>query len=290
MVERRGIILAGGSGSRLYPLTKVVSKQLLPIYDKPIVYYPLATLMLAGIRHILLISTEFDLPRFKSLLSDGSQLGIKLEYLAQPSPDGLAQALILGENFLEGCDCCLILGDNFFYGANLTAMLKDANFRGCPSIFAYQVSDPSRYGVVEFDNEKVISIEEKPEVPKSNFVVTGIYFLPNSAVKVANSLTPSKRGELEITDVLKNYLSELYVYRLGRGFAWLDVGTHKSMFEASQMVSLIEERQNIKIACLEEIAFQNRWISIDQLKRIAESYSSSSYGNYLRQIVRCTDL
>jgi len=284
----KGIILAGGSGTRLYPITKGVSKQLVPIYDKPMIYYPLSVLMLAGITEVLIISTPHDLPRFEDLLSDGSDIGMKFSYVVQPSPDGLAQAFILGEDFIGDDDVCLVLGDNIFYGHGLTDLLaqsvKRASEENKATVYGYYVSDPERYGVAEFDaNGTVTSIEEKPEQPKSNYAVVGLYFYPNDVVKKAKEVKPSHRGELEITTLNQDYLEEarLKVELMGRGFAWLDTGTHESLLEASQFIQTIENRQGLKVACLEEIAYEMGYISKEKLLELAEPLKKNQYGQYL---------
>ncbi|MCE5226380.1 MAG: glucose-1-phosphate thymidylyltransferase RfbA [Porphyromonadaceae bacterium] len=288
----KGIVLAGGSGTRLYPITKGVSKQLLPIYDKPMVYYPVSVLMLAGIREILIISTPQDLPGFKRLLGDGSDFGVHFEYAEQPSPDGLAQAFIIGADFIGNDSVCLVLGDNIFYGQSFTRMLQkaveDAEKESKATVFGYYVNDPERYGVAEFDSEgNVLSIEEKPAVPKSNYAVVGLYFYPNKVVRVARNCKPSSRGELEITTVNQEFLGlgELKVQLLGRGFAWLDTGTHDSLFEASSFVEVIEKRQGLKIACLEEIAFNNGWITENKLAEVAKPMAKNQYGQYLLKLL-----
>ncbi|MGH2279421.1 glucose-1-phosphate thymidylyltransferase RfbA [Aliarcobacter sp. ERUVET-7] len=284
----KGIILAGGSGTRLYPITKGVSKQLVPIYDKPMIYYPLSVLMLAGIKEVLIITTPQDQPSFINLLGDGSELGMRFEYVVQPSPDGLAQAFILGEEFLNGDDACLVLGDNIFYGHGLTELLsksiKNAKDENKATVFGYYVSDPQRYGVAEFnENGDVISIEEKPKEPKSNYAVVGLYFYPNDVVKKAKDVKPSDRGELEITTLNQDYLNEnrLKVELMGRGYAWLDTGTHESLLEASSFIQTIENRQSLKVACLEEIAYEMGYISKEKLLELAEPLKKNQYGQYL---------
>ena len=287
----KGIILAGGSGTRLYPLTKGVSKQLLPIYDKPMIYYPLSILMLSGIQEVLIISTQEDLPRFEKMLGDGNNIGMKFEYIVQPSPDGIAQAFILGKDFIGDDDVCLILGDNIYYGQGISAMLSNAVMnakdKNMATVFGYHLHNPERYGVVDFDNNgKALSIEEKPNKPKSNYVITGLYFYPNDVVKKAAEIVPSDRGELEITTVNRMYLNEerLTVELMGRGFAWLDTGTHESLLEASTFIETIERRQGLKVACIEEVAFEQGYISKEQLIDLAKPLAKNQYGQYL---LRC---
>ena len=288
----KGIVLAGGSGTRLYPITKGVSKQLLPIFDKPMIYYPISVLMLAGIREILIISTPYDLPSFQRLLSDGSDFGVRFEYAEQPSPDGLAQAFIIGEKFIGNDSVCLVLGDNIFYGQGFTYMLREAvhavESKNKATVFGYWVSDPERYGVAEFDKDgNVLSIEEKPQIPKSNYAVVGLYFYPNKVVEIAKNIKPSPRGELEITTINQRFLSdqELKVQLLGRCFAWLDTGTHDSLSEASTFIEVIEKRQGLKVACLEGIALRHGWISTEKMKIMAQPMIKNQYGQYLLKVI-----
>ena len=290
MTNRKGIILAGGSGTRLYPVTQAVSKQLMPVYDKPMVYYPLTTLMLAGIRDVLLISTPQDTPRFMDLLKDGKQWGMNIEYAVQPQPDGLAQAFIIGKDFIQGGPSAVVLGDNLFYGHDLVKLLSNANAQSTgASVFAYHVQDPERYGVVDFDaQQRALSIEEKPKVPKSNFAVTGLYFYDKQVCDIASDIQPSSRGELEITDVNKRYLSQnqLNVEIMGRGYAWLDTGTHDSLLEAAGFIATLQKRQGLMVACPEEIAFHQNWISADDLLQLAHPLSKNGYGQYLLNLLK----
>ena len=285
---RKGIILAGGAGTRLHPLTRVVSKQLLPVYDKPMIFYPLSTLMLAGIREVLVISTPQDLPNFERLLGDGSDLGMKFSYKVQEVPNGLAQAFVLGREFIGGDDACLVLGDNIFYGADLPRLLRAANASPSPTVFGYRVADPERYGVVEFDEAgNAVSLEEKPAKPKSNYAVVGLYFYPNDVVEVARSIKPSQRGEYEITTVNQHFLSagRLKVLTLGHGFAWLDTGTHDSLSEASTYIEVLEKRQGLKVGCLEDIAFQKGWIDEEKMRQLAQPMLKNQYGQYLLKVI-----
>lgn len=288
----KGIVLAGGSGKRLYPITKGVSKQLLPVYDKPMIYYPLSVLMLAGIQEILIISTEEDLPNFKKLLGNGKEIGLQFSYAAQPTPDGLAQAFIIGEQFIGTDDVCLVLGDNIFYGVGFSGMMQNARKnveKGKSTVFGYYVNDPERYGVAEFDTKgNVISIQEKPNDPKSNFAVVGLYFYTNEVVQIAKNIQPSERGELEITSVNQTYLQQkaLKLELLGRGFAWLDTGTHDSLMEAGQFIETIEKRQGLKVACLEEIAYRMNYINAQQVRKLAEPLKKNGYGQYLLNLIK----